>query len=179
MQRAVMYLVVGLGCAVAMPCAGEDTQSGYDPLILQSCLDSQDVSGWDRCVGMAATHCTYGPLGASTVGLGYCLDQEYQQWDGVLNRLYRELLELDATSDQQMGDAMPQVPRLEPSLRDMQRQWIGFRDAACLYELAHWGGGTGGGPALTRCMMEMTADRAIGLKTRVAEYEAWEEEGTP
>jgi len=53
---------------------------------------------------------------------------------------------------------------VEESLRTMQRAWISFRDASCLYEQAQWMGGTGGGPATQACHMHETARQALKLE---------------
>ena len=49
------------------------------------------------------------------------------------------------------------------SLRDMQRAWIGFRDARCTYEASLWQGGTGASPAVLNCRLQETAEQALYL----------------
>jgi uncharacterized protein YecT (DUF1311 family) len=66
-------------------------------------------------------------------------------------------------------------PEHAQALRDMQRAWIGFRDATCAFERAYWGGGTGGGGtggglAQVSCLMQMTGEQALYLKASGAEY---------
>lgn len=156
---------------LAVPAHADDTPDGYDPLILQSCVETQSVEMRSACIGMAANRCTYGPGGASTVGTVLCLDAELRQWDTMLNEAYQQLSARDEAADEEMGDELPAVPRLAPSLRDMQRAWIAFRDAACTYEAAQWGGGSGAGPATSNCLMQMTARQALALQARVAAYE--------
>ena len=51
----------------------------------------------------------------------------------------------------------------------MQRAWIAWRDAACLYEVSQWGGGTGGGPAGADCMMRLAGEQALALEDRLAQ----------
>lgn len=165
-----IFLVACLGWGFTAQADG--AASGYDSLILQSCLDTHGMETRADCIGMASTRCLYGPVGgSSTVGMAACLDAELRQWDSMLNDAYQRLRALDAASDAEMGDSLPGVPRLVPSLRDMQRAWIAFRDAACTYEAAQWGGGTGAGPASTQCLMELTARRALALQARVAGYD--------
>lgn len=171
MQRAVIRLALAVGCGLATPVTADDAPLDYDPRILEACLVSRNLDQWDSCIGLASTYCSaFGLGGTSTVGLGYCYDSEYNHWDQILNQTYTELRALDAQSDTEMGDDMPLVPRLAPSLQHMQRQWISYRDAACQYEVAHWGGGTGGGPATAQCLMQLTALQVIALRARVEAY---------
>lgn len=53
---------------------------------------------------------------------------------------------------------------LGEALRNMQRAWINYRDAGCLYEQAQWFGGTGGGPATMACHMHETARQTLVLE---------------
>ncbi|MBL7978118.1 MAG: DUF1311 domain-containing protein [Bacteroidetes Order II. Incertae sedis bacterium] len=52
----------------------------------------------------------------STAGMIQCLDEAYRAWDGLLNTSYNGLL---ATLK----------PAQQTKLRNLQRQWIAFRDA--------------------------------------------------
>jgi uncharacterized protein YecT (DUF1311 family) len=54
----------------------------------------------------------------------------------------------------------------------MQRAWIGYRDAACDYERAQWGGGSGGGPATAGCLMRLTGEQALALEGRLMMLES-------
>ena len=87
-----------------------------------------------------------------------CLDRELQYWDAKLNENYASALRRarDADGD---TDGAPSAT----ALREMQRAWIPFRDATCDYERSQWGGGTGGGPATSSCLMRLTGQQALYL----------------
>ncbi|KMW56504.1 hypothetical protein AIOL_001458 [Candidatus Rhodobacter oscarellae] len=77
--------------------------------------------------------------------------------------MYRELRAQERREDAS-GGTPKGAPRQADLLRDMQRAWITFRDRTCDYERAQWGGGTGGGPAYTNCLMVQTAKQTIYLE---------------
>mgnify|MGYP000170942360 CR=1 FL=1 len=101
--------------------------------------------------------------GGTTVGMGGCLDRERAFWDRVLNQNYALAQEKAREVDAENATLNVRLPKLITSLRDMQLAWIAFRDATCDFELAQWGGGTGGGPALTACLMRETGEQALYL----------------
>jgi uncharacterized protein YecT (DUF1311 family) len=88
--------------------------------------------------------------------MGGCLDQERKFWDARLNARYRELTAQHADD-----------PLIGERLRDMQRAWIGYRDARCDYEFVQWRGGTGGGPAVIACLMQSTAEQVFTLEQHI------------
>ena len=116
------------------------------------------------CIGRSADACMQAtPGGETTVGMGGCLDREFQFWDQVLNGAYSRYQERAAAMDAETTRIGGFAPPLATPLRDMQRAWIPFRDATCEYARAQWGGGTGGGPATIRCLMQMTGEQALAL----------------
>jgi uncharacterized protein YecT (DUF1311 family) len=119
-----------------------------------------------ECIGASARQCmAETPGGETTVGMGGCLDREWQYWDGRLNMAYQDALARARNFDAENGDF---APPSEPALREMQRAWIPFRDARCGFEMSLWGGGTGGGPAYAECLMIVTAEQALYLETALA-----------
>nr|WP_281390454.1 lysozyme inhibitor LprI family protein [Paracoccus amoyensis] len=96
--------------------------------------------------------------------MSMCLGQEYDIWDAKLNEAYQSLLSDAEATDKEMAELGSAAEKQVPHLRDMQRNWIAFRDAACGYERSRWGGGTGGGPAATECMMRLTAQQFFWLQ---------------
>lgn len=124
------------------------------------------------CVGRSAAACIDTPDGRTTVGMGYCLDQERAYWDARLNAAYTALVEIERAQDAEMTELGSSAPRMEPALRDMQRAWIAFRDAACAYEASQWGGGTGAGPAYIGCLMTQTGHQALELEARLGGKQA-------
>ena len=91
------------------------------------------------------------PDGQTTVGMVNCLAREAGWWDGLLNTVYSEL----------RGRVSEQA-RLE--LREIQRQWIRYRDAKCAFPQTFFEGGTIAGPMSVECNMRTTAMRAIELR---------------
>jgi uncharacterized protein YecT (DUF1311 family) len=122
-------------------------------------------SGKRACVGVSANACMNATSdGGTTVGMGYCLDEERKYWDARLNSAYRVIRAKAQTLDVDMLKIGATAPRTSPALRDMQRTWIVHRDATCNFEMVQWGGGTGGGPANLGCLMRMTGEQALYLE---------------
>ncbi len=133
---------------------------------IESCLSGAgDREARLRCIGLGASACmeTH-ESGFTTVGMGFCTDAELGFWDSRLNAAYKQLMAKSKASDAEMKELGATVPSLAETLREMQRAWIPFRDAACDYERAQWGNGTGGGPAALACLMDETARQALRLE---------------
>jgi len=147
------------------PAAAEDLVFDMDQTV--TCLDRTDVVHEQRaCVGASAEACMEAtPGGYSTVGMGACLEYEYEYWDGRLNDAYRVLLDSERADDLEWGQPVKKAD----ALRDMQRAWIAYRDATCDYERSQWGGGTGGSPATAACLMRLTGEQALYLEGAMAE----------
>jgi len=116
------------------------------------------------CIGRAAAACMMTPGGDTTIGMMECLDGEVRYWDVRLNTAYAERVAIAKEQDAEMRDLGSAAASIEESLRAMQRSWIAFRDASCLYEQVQWMGGTGGGPATAACHMHETARQALKLE---------------
>ena len=131
-----------------------------------SCLAGMErADQQDMCIGASAQMCMQDTVGGgSTVGMGGCLSAELGQWDARLNETYQRLMAKEKTHDAEMADASYVVPKKAEPLRDMQRAWISYRDTRCAYVGVQWGGGTGTGPAIVDCTMNMTAQQALFLQ---------------
>lgn len=116
------------------------------------------------CIGTSSGICMNSPEGGSTAGMGVCLDRELTFWDARLNANYKAQMALAKASDEETRQYNPDAASQATALRDMQRAWITYRDAACDYERSQWGGGTGGGPATLACLMELTGLQALRLQ---------------
>lgn len=159
-----MRSVLVLAALCPAPALAQDMT--FAPDATAACL----VAGGTDCAGKAADACMAGnPGGDSTYGMGFCLENERVWWDDRLNAAYKALTSIHARQDRAATAAGEPVANRQSALRDMQRAWIGWRDAACAYEAAQWGNGTGAGPATLACLMQITADQALALEARVAE----------
>lgn len=154
-----MRLTILLAALIAVPATAAEFR--FDPAPTERCLAtlSDDAQGYD-CIGRAATACMEQPGGETTIGMGFCLDAELGLWDDKLNGAY-QALRADLTA--QDADRTNAAISLSDSARDMQRAWIGFRDARCSFEAAQWQGGTGSSPAFLGCAMNMTAEQTLYL----------------
>lgn len=159
MIRATSFL---LSAVLALPALAEDI--AFEPERIERCLSS---GGGGACIGVAAAACADTPNGSTTVGLGFCYGAERDWWDQRLNQTYATLMARERAVDAESKEYGMSIPPTAPALRDMQRAWIVFRDAACAYEYSQWGGGTGGGPAHAACTMRMTAEQTLALEARL------------
>ena len=160
MKRAFL-ICIGVLWAGAAP--AQDLQ--YDDAATQSCIANTSAQGdFSDCAGLAADTCINATSdGYTTVGRGYCLDQERMFWDAKLNRTYQEVLKRAQQIDAELAEIGSSAPPQVEALRNMQRAWITFRDAACEFEYSQWGGGTGGGPAYVSCQLSLTAEQTSRL----------------
>lgn len=160
------FLSAVLGLAAFPALAQDITWSSEET---ERCLASaKDPMFEMMCVGASAEACMETPEGGTTVGSGYCLEQELVYWDDRLNAAYQDLMGRARASDAEMKASGSSGPEIAPALQQMQRAWIAFRDAACDFERSLWGGGTGAGPATYACLMNRTGQQALAL-----EQNAW------
>ncbi|MFN3953023.1 MAG: lysozyme inhibitor LprI family protein [Pararhodobacter sp.] len=140
----------------------------FDGPMVEQCLAG---GGWRDCIGQAAGQCMQAtPGGESTAGMVGCLDAEWQWWDGELNSRYRELLARARQIDAEPPiEGMLPRPSDEAALRAMQRAWISWRDATCDYEALQWWGGSGASPARIGCLLGLTGEQALRLRSLLAE----------
>ncbi len=116
------------------------------------------------CVGLSAQACMASPGGDTTIGMMSCLENELKYWDQKLNQAYAKRMRNAKKEDKEMNSIRASTVSLSDTLRRMQRAWLSYRDASCLYEQAQWLGGTGGGPATMACHMHETARQALKLE---------------
>lgn len=136
----------------------------FDAALVDACLAGKTGVAREACIGVSAAGCMAEEGGQTTAGTSYCLGQEYELWDGKLNDAYTALMAQAEATDAEMKTLGSAAPEQVPPLRDMQRNWIGFRDAACDFERSQWGGGTGGGPASVQCALTLTARQTFWLQ---------------
>lgn len=155
--------------ALAVPAGpGLAADMVFDAGPTEACLAAETADP-ASCIGHAADACMIeNDTGETTVGMGFCLSEEWAWWDARLNAAYRTLMETHEAGDAQAKADGLAVASVAEALRNMQRAWIAYRDAACDYERAQWAGGTGGGPATAACLMRQTGLRALELEGRIA-----------
>lgn len=161
---SVLLLTAPIAVAQELPFSPEATEA----CLAKAILPSEE----EACIGISANLCIDTPDGYTTVGMGFCLGYERDYWDERLNAAYGHLMEIEKAVDDEMTKLGSSVPSSAEALRNMQRAWIAFRDAACAYERVQWGGGSGGGPAVANCHMVMTGQQALRLEYRVEEKRA-------
>jgi len=184
MIRAPLALLALAGLPAAAPAAAQEGLR-FDAAPLLACLaaagpgagdaakgDGAATDGAARaCIGLAAEACMAATEGGwSTIGMVGCVSAEHDWWDADLNTTYRDL-----RARERQGDAdWPQTPGILPrpsgadALRDMQRAWIAWRDATCLYEELDWWGGTGAALIGASCRLQLTAEQALRLRGYLA-----------
>ncbi|MFQ6547856.1 lysozyme inhibitor LprI family protein [Aestuariibius sp. 2305UL40-4] len=156
MRRGFIFLF----SALAAPLAAQEID--FDIAPVEACL--LEAPDKRSCVGLAAETCAETPDGGTTVGLGFCYGRELDWWDARLNVAYQDLLAQKRELDAEMEEIGATVPSQADALQAMQRAWIAYRDATCDYERSLWGGGTGGGPATSACLMRETGEQALYLE---------------
>ncbi|MBW4707891.1 DUF1311 domain-containing protein [Roseobacter sp. YSTF-M11] len=160
-----MRFLLVLTLALPMSVSAQDVHFSGDATL--ACLTrTEDHAARLMCAGLSAGNCINAPGGQTTVGMVDCFDREWRLWDLMLNQNYQARMAEAKVRDKEAVGYGQSVAKEAETLRNMQRSWISYRDAACTYERSLWGGGTGGGPATVACMMELTAAQAIRLETR-------------
>jgi uncharacterized protein YecT (DUF1311 family) len=169
MRRALLRVLLAAGVlSFQGPVAAQDDAPSFDPAPTQDCLAI--AASPSACIGLAADACMSDEVGSSTVGMGFCLGEEWQWWDARLNEVYGDLMaQARAADEENAGFGGPVPPSQAEALRAMQRAWIAYRDAACDFARAQFGGGTGGGPAAAECLMRQTALQTFHLEDQLTE----------
>ncbi|SFN25837.1 Uncharacterized conserved protein YecT, DUF1311 family [Thioclava dalianensis] len=169
-MRWVVPLVLLLSATAAR---SEPVKVPYSPQVLDACLAANVGLARQACIGVGAQYCmAQSGFGSSNAGMGMCFGAERDDWDARLNAAYQAVLKTDGASDAEMKSLGSAAPPQVPALREMQRDWVAFRDAACTYEMTTWGGGSGAGPAGSECEMTLTARQALRLMARRDRLEA-------
>jgi uncharacterized protein YecT (DUF1311 family) len=83
-------------------------------------------------------------------GINFCLSQDYARADAELNAAYQAALAANG-------------PAVGTLLRDAQRLWIPYRDAACEVEAEFMRGGSGEPMLRLGCLIRLTETRTKEL----------------
>lgn len=139
----------------------------FSPEATEACI-MENPGAEVSCIGTSAQQCMLDTEGGeSTAGMSGCLDAELSYWDGRLNAAYSGQMAEAKTADADAKAGGWTAPSQVEALRQMQRAWIGFRDARCEWAASLWGGGTGQGPAAIGCLMTTTGEQALYLENTV------------
>ena len=95
------------------------------------------------------------------IEMTFCAGKDLDAADALLNAAYGRAVSRakDMDAEGHIGSAVP----ITDLLRDAQRAWIPFRDAACDLEATTWGGGTGQSMAYLMCKTRLTERRTEDL----------------
>ncbi len=152
---------------VALPAAAEDL--AFSPAATVACLAAAPADP-AACIGHAADACMLdSPGGGTTVGMGACLRAELDWWQARLGAAEAAVAEAARSVDAEMRALASSAPPQAEALAVARAAWAAWRDAACDWERAQWGGGTGQGPATADCLMRFTGQRALELEGWLAE----------
>lgn len=94
------------------------------------------------------------------VALTFCAEQDWMRADAALNAAYKRAI---ARLRAQDADLPPELRGGEAALRQAQRAWVGFRDAACEAEGFEMRGGSGEAMLVYACRARLTDERAADL----------------
>jgi uncharacterized protein YecT (DUF1311 family) len=152
---------------LAMPAAAQDI--AFSPAPTEACLAAGPTDP-ATCIGHAADACMLETDGGeTTVGMGACLSAELEWWAARLAAAEKGVADAAAATDAEMVAIGATVPMQAPAFDAMRAAWAAWRNAACDWERAQWGGGTGQGPATAACLMRITGEQALALEAWLAE----------
>lgn len=90
-----------------------------------------------------------------------CAFRSYEETDAELNRIYGRAI---ARAKEMDADFQPGPVPLADLVRDAQRAWIPFRDAACSVEAGMARGGTAANQWFAECLEKLTRRRIDDLR---------------
>ena len=108
------------------------------------------------CISLAVAPCEQRFYAVGHAPKSACLHDEYEWWDVQLNRAYQGLMK-----EAKQADAVGKnrVFSDVDSLQQMQRSWLGYRDATCHFSYLRFGGGTVGPTEEAECLLLLTGGR--------------------
>lgn len=146
----------------AAPAIAQDNLPDVDASLLDSCI-AEHAENPETCISVAADACMEGEGGSSTIGMGQCMGQEQELWDERLNDAYGALMEqAKETDDGYAGEASS--PNRAGLLKNMQQDWIAFRDSSCAFAQSEFHGGSMASTVGSQCLLDLTAKQALTLE---------------
>ncbi len=161
--RATLCAVLVAGPAAAQEISYSDASS-------EACSE-EAVSDGERadCIGASARQCIAASSG-DRIERALCVIEETKYWDDRLNAAYGGLGEAYAAHDGgRQTDTSTPYPRGQ-AMQEMQRAWIKYRDARCLYETAQWGSMPDAGLAEVECLLRVTGEQALYLEAQPGDF---------
>lgn len=142
-----------------------------DPTVDTKDIDNCLATNTDRhvCIGLASATCIEAAGGSGAV-YGACYGLEFEFWDGLLNRTYRDLITEVRAFDEAVNETGSAPTIAEDELRSMQRVWISYRDSRCSLIGLSYNGGTGAASGGTQCKMQATAEQVFVLRDMFARF---------
>ena len=112
------------------------------------------------CISLAVAPCEQRFYAVGHAPKSACLHDEYEWWDVQLNRAYQGLMK-----EAKQADAVGKnrVFSDVDSLQQMQRSWLGYRDATRHFSYLKFGGGTSGPTGEAECPLLLTGRQTLFL----------------
>jgi uncharacterized protein YecT (DUF1311 family) len=149
LRLLAVTLLAGLAVTAASSAQAQTRKAtAQETRLIRDCVGQKSENGkGEQCIGLVASRCQKKPGGDAGLNRADCYRIEQEIWDAVLNEKYKEL-QGDLDEDQ------------TAKARDMQRAWIGSRDATCEFYY-HKIQGSMSVPMTANCMLTETARRAL------------------
>ena len=146
---------------LALQAAGSLAAQGADWLA----LCERGALAEQACIGALAERCRIDDGARTTFMAGPCFGDEAAMWQARLDAAMTGIGAAAALA----SDWAAQVgwPDPQPTLARVAEAFAAHRAAACDMEGALWGNGAGAGETWAECRMQVTAQQAVRLESRV------------
>lgn len=159
-MRAILALSLGL---MAGPAFSEADPAAVAEIA--QCLGNAAEVAFERaCIGDQSDRCMQEPDGQTTVGMMFCMGDEADAWDVLLNAEYQAARATAKSMDENETANLKEFAVRADELRAAQRAWIAFRDANCRAAYGIYGSGSMRQISGAQCRLRMTAERTIELR---------------
>jgi uncharacterized protein YecT (DUF1311 family) len=149
---------------LASPVAAE---VNYDPMVVEVCMSNFEADqAQAKCIGWGTQACLNDLIANTPDTVAACTAAEAQDWDDRLNNLYATTILQQKIYEQVLQSRGHTGAVPEDLLRDMQRKWVTYRDAACAWDQLLWDQGQGDENAQAQCILQLTAQQFLFLYHR-------------